>query len=385
MKKTIFISTAEISADQYGAQLAQALWALDPELNLVGLGSVHMKEVGVTLIDDIVTTSSVGLVEAVRFLPVTLSTIEKIKRYLKQNPPDVFLAMDAQGFHMRLLPAVKKMGIKTAYFIAPQEWHWGTKKGGQRVIDVVDQIFTIFKEESKFYEALGKNVTFVGHPLCDFKPHIIPKPDFFKTFGFDEKEPLVGIFPGSRYQEIERVCPLLLKAAKEIRKVLPKVQFGLSVADPRYEARISELIAEIGVPYVKLMDITHSKTLMKHARVNITSSGTVTLEQALLGTPAVATYKLHPLTYFIGRTILAMRTKNITWISLPNILEKKEICKEFVQRKAKYEGIAAATLELLTNEKEHARICAELEILKKNLGEPGVIKRVAEGLLTMME
>lgn len=385
MSKQIFISAAEISADQYGAQLAKALWEKDPTLRLVGLGSVHMKEAGVTLLDDIVTTSSVGLIEAVQFLPKIFKTISKIKTYLKENKVDLFIALDAQGFHMQLLPEVKKLGIKTAYFIAPQEWHWGTKAGGRKVVACTDQIFTIFEKESKFYESLGKNITFVGHPLCDFEPHILPKEDFFKVHGFELEKPLMGIFPGSRIQEIDRVGPVVLAAAKYIQEKRPDIQFGLSIADQRYQKDIEALIEKIGVKGIKLMDISHSKSLIKYSKVVLTSSGTVTLEQALIGTPAVVTYKLHPLTYLIGKTVLALRTKNITWISLPNILSNEEIYKEFVQGNANPKKMAKEALLLLENESYYDKVCKKLAHLKANLGEKGVIKRVALGSLKLLE
>ena len=202
--KKILISACELSADKYAASLAIELKKQQPDLTIIGIGSDASKAAGIDVKFDMTTLSTVGIIEPLRYLPKILLNMYRVKKILKEEKPDVFIPIDNQGFHMMCCKYAKKLTIPTYYFIAPQHWHWGTKKQGQAVCRVVDKILAIFPQEAQFYQRCGGNVTFVGHPSTD---RVRPLRDQ------QHKEPILALFPGSRKQEIERLLPLFLSSS----------------------------------------------------------------------------------------------------------------------------------------------------------------------------
>ena len=380
MKKLFFL-TGEKSGDMHAAKLFTEMKRLNPDLTALGLGGPHLREAGVEMVDDMTTMSTVGLIEPLVNLPNLLLLYRKIRKRLKAEMPDLVIAVDNQGFNMPIMKYAKKIGLRTAYYIAPQEWHWGTEKGGREVVETIDLLITIFKQEHEFYSALDGNPIYVGHPLIDTTLPIRNKETFYDDYRLNPNDQLLSVFPGSRLQEIKRVAPRIIRAAAIIQRRYPKIKVVISISDPRYEALIRKHVKKAGI-YNPLWYKDKSTDLIAHTYFSLVASGSITMEHALLGTPCVVAYALHPLTFYFGKKIMYKRLGKLPFMSLPNLLEDKEIVPEFLQDNASGENLAYAVLPYIKSQQRYDEFCARLsEFRRKIIDQKGAVSRAAELLV----
>lgn len=379
-KKLIYISAGEVSGDRHAASLVRALKARHPEWRFIGMGGRHMEEAGVVLHTDMTMHSTVGFVEPLKHLPKILSAYIKSKSSIKKNNPDLVIVLDSQGFHMPLLSWLKKksgLTIPSVYFIAPQEWQWGTEEGGRNVCANTTLILAIFRHEYDFYRRLGNGVAFVGSPVMDIAKPTISEARFRAELGVDDR-PILGVFPGSRAQEFERVAPILIQAASLIKR---DVQVVLSVASPKLHARVVMLAEQYGWP----MYSGNSRDLIYYSHLSLVTSGTVAVEHAVLGTPALVAYKVSPLTAIIGRWLIKKRFGRIPYINMINEMLKEEVVPEFLQEEAIPERIAAKATYLLDNIYEYNKVCDGYSRARHLLGDPGCFERAAEEIEKLLK
>ena len=387
----VFISTGEISGDLHGAALAKELQLLSPEIEISGLGSSKMRAAGVEIVADVSVRSTIGFVEPIRHLFFFLNLWRKLKKLFKENPPDILVLIDFQGFNLPLANFAKKQGIRTVYFIPPQEWIWGSKRGTSDVVKYSDLIISVFKPCAEFYQKNGGKVVFVGHPLLDLvKPTASLNPLDLASAPLnppkvggdnaDSSELLVGLFPGSRHQEIESLLPVMLKLAKHN----PTCNFAISVASSVLKTLIEQHLSSPhfggikGGRCIRLVENAPYE-LMNSADLIISSSGTTTLEAAILQKPMVVIYKLSAATWFIAKNIFKMNPK---FIALPNILADAKVVPEFILNWPKAEAEMLATTQTLIDSKaERVKMAENLAAVKESLGEPGAIKRAAAEIL----
>ncbi|MBI59904.1 lipid-A-disaccharide synthase [bacterium] len=318
----IMISACELSADNYAAELVKALKSLAPHATIFGVGGPACKKAGMDVKWDMTALSTVGLIEPILFLPKLYQSLTKMKAMLKENQPDLFIPLDNQGLHGACCNYAKKLGIKTVYYIAPQHWHWGKKEDGVKLASMVNHILAIFKQEERFYQSCGAAVTYVGHPITDrIKPYRnLPK-----------KEPVLSIFPGSREHEIKRLLPDLVIAAETLAKEYSLVT-TISIASPAYRELIKSLVDNYAKCNVQFHEGASLELISKSA-LSLVSSGTVSLEHALLGVPHVVTYRFHPITYWLATTFFKKTLEKIPYMSMPNMLLNKELFPELLQDK----------------------------------------------------
>jgi lipid-A-disaccharide synthase len=379
MARTLFLSACEVSGDRHGAALATALLRQDPSIRLIGLGGQAMRQAGVEVLWDITATSTIGLIEPLRFLPRILCAFFHVKSYLNTHHVDDFVAIDAQGFHMMLLPFVHRKGIRTHYYIASQEWQWGTPEGGKKVVAVVDQILAIFKPEADFYQKLGGEVTLVGHPLMETTKRVISREAFCAQYQLDIHRPIVGVFVGSRRQELKLAAPDILRAAQYVHQNRPDVQILVSCAAPHIEPEIINITKQLGLDY---QIVSGSLPLMSVEDVALTVSGTITLEHAILGVPAVVGYRFGALSYWIATTFFAKKVARIPFMALPNLILNRLVYPEFFQSGLDPVKMGQAVLDLLdsaSNASEKMR--QDLLEIADVLGESGAVTRAAEAVL----
>src|SRR6056297_327158 len=162
----IFLSAGEISGDIHGAFLAQKIFSLNENVTLTGIGGEKMEEAGVNIIEDLTDKNSVGILEGIPFIYENLKSLYKVKKYLKNNPPDKIVFIDNQGFNLKLAKYVKKLSIPTFYYFAPQLWLWG-KKDKNKMTKNLDFILATFKKEYEYYKDADVSVKYIGHPLLD--------------------------------------------------------------------------------------------------------------------------------------------------------------------------------------------------------------------------
>lgn len=365
----IMISAGEASGDVHAAALTKEILKIDPTAQVYGMGGDGLRAAGGEVLFDIKDHGVMGLVEIILKLPSFFRLRSDFAKVMDQRRPDCLVTIDYPGFNMRLAKVARDKGIPVISFIAPSAWAW--RKGrAKKVAKLVNKVAAIFPFEYEVYKEAGADTEFMGHPLVDIvKPNLSPAEAAAKA-GKHEGRPLVLLLPGSRLQEIQRLLPAMLEAAKLVLKANPEVEFTMPRAGTIPREMLEEEIKRAGVP-VNIVE-GDNYDVMSVADVALAASGTVTLEAALCRLPSVIVYKTAPLTAFIVRRLL-----NIADIGLPNIVAGRHILPELLQEDATPENMAIAVLGLLEPE-AHAQALKDLDEVKIRLGEKGAVRRVAE-------
>lgn len=386
MTKTfkIFISTGEISGDLQGGLLVAALFdqaqARGWELEITGLGGQRMAAAGAKIIYDTRRISSIGFVEALRYVAPTIKFQALAKKQLQNNPPDLVIFIDYIAANLTLGNYIRKhLPVPTAYYIAPQEWIWShSQKTTQKLIEISDQMIAIFPEEERYYKKHGANIIWVGHPLVDRVKNAPSRDQARQQLGLKADELAIVLFPVSRYQEIKSLLPLFLSAVKIIQAQLPQARFWLSLSLAQYRAEIAATVAEFGLEIPILED---PLLLIAAADLTLAKSGTVNLEIALMNIPQVVVYRINPLGLWIYQTFLRF---DLDYVSPPNLIAMEPVVPELLQENATPEKIAATSLDILQNPQTKAQMLAGYDRVKQLAGEPGAVHRAAESILNLL-
>lgn len=371
----VMISVGEASGDLHGASIAAAIKEIKPEIEIFGMGGDAMRSAGVRIIHDIADLGIIGFVEVLKNLPRFFRLRDELVEKMQQEKPDILLIIDYPDFNIRLAKKAKELGIPVLSYIPPSAWAW--RKGrAKSVAKIVDQIASIFPFEAKVYQEAGANVTFVGHPLVDIvKPEMTQEAayDYFKVA---KEHPLILLLPGSRKHEIENLLPVMLASAEHLAEQNPNCQFFLPIASTIPQEMLQNILQQYKVKIH--LTTNHIYDLMNIADCAIASSGTVTLEAALLNLPSVVIYKMATLTYWIGRMLV-----KIPNISLPNIVAGERVIPELLQDQVNVAQIVAA-VNALDKSSENGKIVRNKLIeIKHKLGEPGAVKRTAQLVIKM--
>ena len=351
-----------------------------PEAVFFGIGGDQMQEAGVELIEHAGRMSFMGFGEVVRHLPFILATRTRVLAEIVRRKPDLILLIDYPGFHFSLLRRLKKMRSvyhpKILYYIPPQVWAWKAGRA-KELAEAADRIATIFPFEPEIFEKHGGKARFVGHPLLDEVGEIRARGEFFKSIGLEPDDRVIGLFPGSRKQEIRRHLPLLVKTVKVLRNFQPDLKFVLAEAPGVPLSLYSRILGqEIGV--VRVGGVSHE--VLAHCNASIVKSGSTTIEAAYFGNPFVVFYKVTPLSYALGKRII-----KVPFIAMANILAGEMVVKELIQDKATPENLFAEMLPLLSFPDQVEKCRAGLRKVREKLGEPGAARRVAEMASELIE
>ena len=375
--KTVFIVAGEASGDLHAANRCKELLGIDDSIQLRGMGGKNMREAGVDVLFDASKLAVVGIVEVLFKYRMIKGVLNQIEAHIKQSPPDLLILVDYQEFNQKLAAYAKSLGIKVLFYIGPQVWAWRPKRV-YKMARIVDQMAVIFPFEVELYKKAEVAVEFTGHPLVD---EIIPDKNAQQAraaLSLDEKT-TVGLFPGSRMGEIERLLPIMLATAKLLRMTHPDLQFVLPLASSVLREDLAEYGKDLSVLKVHLIE-NNTHDVIQACDSIIVASGTATLEIGLMGTPMVITHKLAWLSYFI-----LSRLVSISHIGLVNIVPGKEIVKEFIQHKALPENLAAETIHILDDKNYNQNMRVELLKLRELLGTGGGSKNVARLAYSMLE
>lgn len=371
------IVAGEASGDIYGADLVTEAHKVDPDLHFFGIGGARMREAGVETLVDSADMAVVGLVEVLKHFNVISAAFLQLKKILRHNPPSLLILIDYPGFNLRLAKVAKKAGVKVLYYISPQIWAWRQGRV-KKIARLVNRMAVILPFEAPFYERAGVPVSFVGHPMLDLVKVEKDRDSAAASFGLDPSRQIVGLFPGSRTNEIERLLPVILDAATLLRKRFPDLQFVLPLASTLSEEAIAARLREAGVQAAIIQGRIHD--LIRSCDAIISVSGTVTLEIALVGTPMVIIYRLSPLTYQ-----LAKRLVKIDHIGLCNIVAGETAVQELIQDDANGAGIAAEIEAILGNADYNRAIRQKLATVRGRLGGGGASRNVAQLTISMMD
>lgn len=376
---SIMLSAGETSGDLHGGTLCRALRDLAPEVALLGMGGPRMAAAGMEVVVDPLAHAVVGTSEAVSRLPALYRAYRTLVRRLREAPPRALVVIDFPEFNMRLARQARRAGVPVVYFIPPQVWAW--RRGRVRLIArLASRVLAVFPFETPLYQAAGVAVDYVGHPILDVLPPGLDRARARAALGVAPETTLVGLFPGSRREEIARLLPAMLDAARRLAAApaagAPRFALGLA---PSVERRVVDgLLAETQAAGGPAVDVVAQRTyeVMAAADAILIASGTATLEAALLGAPMVVCYRVSRVTEMISRALI-----HIPWISLPNIIAGRAVVPELLQDEATGERLAAEARRLLSDPAVAAAQRAAFADLRGRLGEPGVGRRAARAVL----
>lgn len=371
----IMISVGEASGDLHGASVARALKAIQPDIELFGMGGQAMQAAGVEIAYDIADLGVIGFVEIIKNLPRLFRVRDTLGKLMETQRPDALVIIDYHGFNIRLAKIAKSKGIPVISYICPKVWAWGQGRA-KEVAETVEKVAAIFPFEVDVYQKAGANVTFVGHPLLDIVQTTMPKDEAYKYFGAQPADPVVLLLPGSRQQEIINLLPVMLESAEKLAGQITNCQFFLPIASTISREMLQNIISQYKIKVILTENNTYD--LMNIANVAIAASGTVTLEAAILKLPTVIIYKVAALTYFLGKIIV-----KIPYISLPNIVAGKKIVPELLQYAVSADNIVKEVLPILTDPHVRTQMVSDLTDMREKLGDTGAVERVAHEILAV--
>jgi lipid-A-disaccharide synthase len=374
----IFISCGEVSGDRYGATIAKELFNINRDCKVSANGGDALEGVGVELLHHVTQRSSIGFIEPLKNIGYFLTLLKQTKTYIKDNNVNVVIIIDHQGFNMPLAKWCKQQGIRVVSFVAPQFWIWGQRKKAKAFVSNCDLIACIFKEEYAFYQELdAEKSIFIGHPLVQ---ELSPRP------ALGALKNIIGVFPGSRPQEIAHVFPIICKAIHLLQSEYPALQFKLVLASKNMKDRVQKVIDKTGVT-IDIVD-TDSRTLMAQVDGSIVASGTITLEHALIGTPCICCYKFSWLSYCLLRLFMQKKIDTIChgFIALPNIILKKCVMPELFQSKLTPGAIVEEVKSVVLNTSKYAFFEAEFNNLRNKISnENGGIQELVKKIVTQFD
>ncbi len=346
----VMLSAGEASGDQHAAALFRELQNLIPDVKGIGMGSAAMRAAGIELCFDSSGIGVIGLAEIARHYGEIRGALKLMQETACERKPDLLICVDYKEFNFRLAKAAKACGIKVLFYVSPQVWAWrpGRVKSYGRIID---HMAVIFPFELPYYEAYGVPATYVGHPLAGKVKPCLSKVKAFAKYGLaglsttqprdTGVNPVIGLLPGSRANEIKRLMPVILESAQRLSREFPSAQFLLFQAASVPDTAIAEALASVTDLNLTVIRGQDYDALQCCDSV-ITVSGTATLEIALLGIPMVIVYRLAPLSYWLGRLLV-----KVPFIGLPNILAEKPVVREFIQHEAISTNIAGEISRIL--------------------------------------
>lgn len=372
--KKVLMSTGDISGDLHAAGVIRAMKARDPSVEIFGLGGSRMREAGFRSLYNSEEISVVGLTEVAEKFFSLVRAYRLLRTSLDTEKPSLVVLIDFPDFNLILAGAAKKRNIPVLYYISPQVWAW--RKGRVRKIARrVDRMAVIFPFEVSLYEKAGVRVDYVGHPLLE-SGHALDLKKFFALTGLEEGKRTIALLPGSRSKEVERMGPLLVGTAGLLRRRFPDVQCVMPLV-PGFA--LQALPAAEGVTVVRGM----VPEALRASTLAVITSGTATLEAALSGTPMVIVYKLSPLSYWMARSLVSVRS-----IGLVNLVAGKSIVPELIQSDAVPERIAGEVVRLLTDDALYKKMKEDLRDVASTLSAPshdsGASSRVADIILSMI-
>ena len=372
----IFFSAGESSGDQHAANMFLELKKQQPNIEGIGMGGANMERAGIDIRYDSSAIAVIGVVEVIKHYSEIRRALKAMQQLLLKVRPDLLVCVDYKEFNFKLAHFAKQNGIKVLFYVSPQVWAWRpgrVKKYGA----VIDMMAVIFPFEVAYYEAEQVPVRYVGHPSVDKVHPQRSKAEDIRAFGLGNAKYIVGILPGSRRNEIERMLPVMLAAAHQLQNSFPGIHFLLPQADSIPDALLAEHLrsARLMITVIKKKPYD----VIQCCDAIMTTSGTASLEIALLGVPMVIAYKLSTLTYWLGRWLV-----KTPYIGLPNIMLGKLAVKEQIQHQASAENLASEISKILKDKPYAEQIRQDLLHVKLQLGAGGGSRNMALLALEML-
>lgn len=377
----ILISAGEASGEMYGAQLIEALQrAATPaelrptgqpmaavptqtDLSFFGVGGERMRAAGCDTVVDTKDLAVVGITEILSHLPKILGCYKHLIREADRRKPDLAIVIDSPAFNWRVARQMKKRGIPTIYYVAPQFWAW--RQGRVRLLrNYIDKALVIFPFEEKFYRDRGVDATFVGHPLAQLPLPTVERNEYATRFNLDPAKPWITLMPGSRVKEVRMNLPTIVES---IRLLGDGYQYILPVAPTLDREFLQSLIGQhlIGKHssgQAKITLVPEALPALFHSRAGIVASGTATVEAAMMNTPFVMVYRVSPLTYLLGKP----RVK-VSRFAMVNLIADETVVTELVQHNFSAEKVVRSLQQILPDGPDRSRMLEGLSRVRGRL------------------
>ena len=358
-----YLIAGEASGDMHAANLIKELSLSDKEAQFKGFGGEKMQTQGLQLVKHYKEMAFMGFLEVISNLNIIRKNLALAKYDIQSFQPDVLILIDYPGFNMRIAKFAKKLGIKVVYYITPQVWAW--KQGRiKKLKRDTDLLLPILPFEKEFFTKHGAKSTFLGHPLLDELTDCISK-------SVDTEKPIIALLPGSRKQEIKKMLPLMMELADHFTDYQFIIAGAPSIPSSFYRSITGDSYLPIST------DKTYE--VLKGAKVAVITSGTATLEAAILQVPQVVCYRTSRFSYWIGKQVI-----KVPFISLVNLILNKQVVTELVQTDFNKERLIQE-IDKLLNKKYRTVILQEYKYLIKKLGTKGASKRAAQAVINLLK
>ncbi len=369
------IVAGEPSGDLHASHVVQALKRQCSDISLYGMGGDMLEAEGVSLSIHIRDSAVMGFAEALVALPKFLKKQNILKQHLREKRPAALLLVDFAEFNTPLAKYAKTQGVPVIYYIPPKAWAWRPGRA-KKLAKRTNVIASIFPFETEFYQKAGANAEFVGHPLVDFAKTHLSMTKARKNLNLKEHTTVIGLMPGSRRSEVQRIFPIMLKAAANISQTIPTTEWILPIAPGISEELISDCKEGIeGIPKIHILyDETY--TAMRAATLMLVTSGTATLETACIGTPMLILYRTSWLNWKIINALTPLEHSG-----LPNLIAGKRIVPELLQNDLSTDSLTEHALDMLNDPKIWVAQREALEAVHQQLGESGAAERTAKLVL----
>lgn len=361
--RDILFFAGEPSGDLHASGVARELVARGAPFRLRGVGGDLMQAASVQIDEHIRELAVLGLVEVLRHLPKHWRMLGDVRSQLRSGTVALVVLVDYPGFNMRVAEMAADAGVPVLYYIVPQVWAWGAGRLA-KLARWVTKAAVILPFEEKLLRAHGIDAEFVGHPLLDRATDMPSREQARDELGLGRDGRVLALFPGSRAQEIDRHLDAFVETATQLRQRMPELQVIVSAAP---HVRIDERRCRF--PVVR----ASSLPILRAADAAMCKSGTTTLEASVAGCPHVVAYRTHPITYFAARRVVT-----IPYIGLVNVVAGRGVAPEFIQDELEPGAVARALMPLLEpGSTARGQMLADLEGVRRQLGQPGAARRVA--------
>jgi lipid-A-disaccharide synthase len=381
----------EASGERHGAALITALRRRYPDVafEVFGSGGQQMRQAGVEVLVDIKDMGVIGPVEIARVWRKIYGAFRQILHAARQRQPHAAVLIDWPDFNLTMSKFLKRAGLLTIYYISPQIWAW--RRYRLRTIKRhVDKMIVILPFELDFYRQAGVEVEFVGHPLVGSVQVTQDRASFCAQYQLDPQRPIISLLPGSRRSEVHHILPTLIETAVQLNQT--GAQFLLPLASTTSRTDVEILITDSlhrlkqkarrgsGLQPPRLRLIEHdTHNALGHSDVAVVTSGTATLEAALLETPLIIVYRGSELNYRLIRPLIHLDT-----FGMVNLIAGEKIVPEFIQHEMQPERLAQAVLQLLDDEIQRTAMKQKLREVKQRLGEGNAAERAARIVMDMI-